>query len=93
MRITFGGRPIVANKLVIAQPKIKLSAQPAAKTMMLHGLAQPANISIYDMQGKLLATDAGIGNEQAIALPCLQHGVYLYKIESSGQLQTGKFVW
>lgn len=71
---------------------VKAYPIPAKETLFVETVSgQAKNIMVYNAAGQLLKTQNVEGNVTQIALDGLPEGVYLYAVQSEGNLHTGRF--
>jgi len=70
---------------------VVLFPNPAKNSITITN-AENANIVIYDILGKVVASQTGISNAQQIAITNLQAGTYFVKIEIDQQTSVERFI-
>ncbi|MDR2840637.1 MAG: T9SS type A sorting domain-containing protein [Paludibacter sp.] len=71
---------------------LKLYPNPASEYIAIDGLAGGETLTILDLNGKILVRSTANGSEQKLSVKGLTNGVYLFAIQSSGQIEVLKFV-
>lgn len=70
---------------------ISIYPNPAANTFYINGLLQTTSVSIYDISGKMMLTQAATSN-QAIAIDTLASGIYMVSIKNNNGTVVKKLV-
>lgn len=89
IQLVFGS--VSVNEIEKTNKYISIKPNPAINQFGLQNLIGPADVSIFDISGKLLLSKVNLTNEY-IDITALNNGIYLVRINTKGDIQTIKLI-